>query len=449
MNAEKKCVPHTPIGECGQIDVKEVFVQGSSDAMLMAWNMVDSYNKGNNDAFDPVCCTEGVEIPRLGFVDDLLEFSRSIFDTQVSCVSDEVFQNQHRITWKPVKCKVLPLNIKVGEDQIELNNEYLEIVKEHKYLGTLVADQGRVSDLRKRLSESKGVLNEIVEICKFEAVGRFRLPYMVTLITTCFMKKFEHGCEVWDSMYIKDSEQVNKLIPQAIKRVLELPRSTPTDAVRHDFGLIQLQCEVEMEKIVLTTRVMGMDEDRIAKKLLSPMMSNRVPGYCTHVQEITKKYGISLEKLQTEKDIRKSIKSKILEFERKELIRSLIQGSKTDGILLNFAYNGSMLSYLSELPFAESRIIFMFRSRMLPTRVNFPNRWADDLLCVYCKRLDTDAHLFTCWGYLDITGASNVDSSIFYHLRATKEELSQGAKILICIHERLVIAQGDKDFKDE
>ena len=263
LNAEKTCTPCTPLGECGEISVDEVFVQGSSDAMLMAWNMVDSYNKGDMDMIDPVCCTEGVEIPRLGFVDDLLEFSRSIFETQVSCVSDEVFQNQHRITWKPVKCKILPMNIKIEEGEITLNNEKLEIVKEHKYLGTIVSDKGRVSDLGKRINESKGVLNELVEICKCEAVGPFRFPYMMTLINTCFMKKFEHGCEVWDSMLVKDREQVNRLIPQAIKRVLELPRSTPTDAIRHDFGLIELENEVEMEKIILTARTMETDEIRI------------------------------------------------------------------------------------------------------------------------------------------------------------------------------------------
>ena len=47
----------------------------------------------------------------------------------------------------------------------------------------MVSDKGRVSDdLRKRINESKGVLNELVEICKCKAVGPFRFPYMMTLI---------------------------------------------------------------------------------------------------------------------------------------------------------------------------------------------------------------------------------------------------------------------------
>jgi hypothetical protein len=92
----------------------------------------------------------------------------------------------------------------------------------------------------------------------------------------------------------------------------------------------------------------------------------------------------------------------------------------------------------------------VFRSRMFPTRVNFPERWADDLLCVYCKSLDTDVHLLSCWGYMDITeDSTDIDPSIFYSLEASKSELSRGAKILLRIHERLVIVQGDKDFQHD
>ena len=75
LNGYKQCIPYTPLGQCGEIDVKEVFVQGSSDAMLMAWNLVDSVNKDIRGPFscEPVFYVEGIKIPRLGFVDDLLE----------------------------------------------------------------------------------------------------------------------------------------------------------------------------------------------------------------------------------------------------------------------------------------------------------------------------------------------------------------------------------------
>ena len=81
-------------------------MQGSSDAMMMAWNLVDAVNKKSSQSitFDPVCCVEEVEIPRLGFVDDLLELSRSVVETKISCVSDEVFEKQNRLMYTPSKC---------------------------------------------------------------------------------------------------------------------------------------------------------------------------------------------------------------------------------------------------------------------------------------------------------------------------------------------------------
>ena len=45
MNERKRCTPVTPLGECPAINVDEVFLQGSCDAMIMAWNLVDAINK--------------------------------------------------------------------------------------------------------------------------------------------------------------------------------------------------------------------------------------------------------------------------------------------------------------------------------------------------------------------------------------------------------------------
>ena len=51
INKKKTCIPHTPLGEGTVIPVQEVFVQGSTDAMLMAWNTMDHRNKKRDDMF--------------------------------------------------------------------------------------------------------------------------------------------------------------------------------------------------------------------------------------------------------------------------------------------------------------------------------------------------------------------------------------------------------------
>ena len=445
INERKTCTPYTPLGDCGEIDVEEVFVQGSSDAMLMAWNLVDGLNKksGESIAFDPICYVEGVEIPRCGFIDDLLEVARGVVETQISCITDEVFEKQNCLLFKPSKCKIILQNLKKISDKIMLDGEELEIVEKHKYLGTIVESCGRAKDLQQRISDCKGVLNEIVELCKMDAVSLYRFQYMSTLLRSCFMQKFKHGCEAWGDFSKRNISDINKLIPQTIKRVLELPRSSPTNAVKHDFGLVDLTCELDLEKILLASDVLDMCDKRIAKKLLFPMIEKEVPGFCTQLSDILLKYEISLEDLAGVKNKREVARGKIVDFEKVLLQQSMLMGSKTDHMLAKFQFNGKMLEYLKDLSFDEGRIVFMFRSRMFPTRVNYPNRWTS-LNCQYCSLRDTDKHLFSCWGYLDII--DDIDYLMFYNLDVPMKRLSAGAQVLLRIYERLSCVQDDKDL---
>ena len=233
------------------------------------------------------------------------------------------------------------------------------------------------------------------------------------LLNSCFLKKFEHGCEVWGSITKKDILVINRLIPQTIKRVLELPRSTPTNAVKHDFGVVDLTNEVELETVLLAVNVLGMNDERIAKKLLHPMLMKEVPGYCSQLTAILQKYQLSLGDLEDVPKPREMCKEKIVQYEKVMLQQSMMTASKTDAILLNFAFDGKMMKYLQELPFLEGRIIFMFRCRMFPTRVNFPERWSSELKCIFCSCMDTDEHLFSCLGYLDIMKDQQIDPTMF------------------------------------
>ena len=450
INEMKKCTPYTPLGDCGEIDVNEVFVQGSSDAMLMAWNLVDSINKrtGESTTFDPICYVEGVKIPRCGFVDDLLELARGIVETQISCITDEIFQKQHCLLFKPSKCKIIMHNLDgIGDNGgpiILINGEELEIVEAHKYLGTIVERKGRAEDLQTRMSECKGVLNEIVELSKTDAVGMFRFNYMFTLLNSCFMLKFKHGCEMWGDFTKKNVLDIDRLIPQTIKRVLELPRSTPTNAIKHDFGLVNLTSEVDLEKILLASNVMEMNKERIARKLLFAMVEKEVPGFCTQLQKILNKYSICLEDLAGVNNKREMLKGLILNFEKRLLHQSMLMSSKTDNMLAYFGFNGDMLDYLKELPFLEGRIVFMFRSRMFPTRVNYPERWSSSRACSYCSLLDTDEHLFSCLGYMDLT--NGIDYGMFHRLDVSMKRLSEGAQVLLNVYKRLSAVQDDIDM---
>ena len=93
-----------------------------------------------------------------------------------------------------------------------------------------------------------------------------------------------------------------------------------------------------------------------------------------------------------------------------------------------------MKKYLVDLPFEEARVIFMLRVRMFPTKNNFKGRWGTDE-CSYCGSLESDVHLFSCVGYIDLLGDINLD--MFMNLDVSMDELSAAAKRLLKVVERL------------
>ena len=97
INERKRCTPVTPLGECPEMDIEEIFLQGSCDAMLMAWNLMDAVNKNEGDFLEPVVVICGVKIPRLLFVDDILEVNKSFNDLKISNVGNECLERANRV----------------------------------------------------------------------------------------------------------------------------------------------------------------------------------------------------------------------------------------------------------------------------------------------------------------------------------------------------------------
>ena len=128
------------------------------------------------------------------------------------------------------------------------------------------------------------------------------------------------------------------------------------------------------------------------------------------------------------------MKKKIVVMQKERLVEKMLSESKSDRILLhNFHFDGKPKRYLTELPFEEARVIFMLRSRMFPTKDNFKGRWGVE--CVHCEAIESDVHLFSCVGYCDIL--CGVQYDIFMNLDVPIEELSDGAKKLLKVKERL------------
>ena len=263
-------------------------------------------------------------------------------------------------------------------------------------------------------------------------------------MSSCFVTKFKHGCEVWDAFNNTTREIINKLIPETMKRVMELPGSTPTLAIQHDMGLIDLDIEVNMERILIVWSIEELEEVRIVRILFENMYRNKVPGFCTAVSEARKMFKLEGKENVNDKK-REYLKRKMIEIQKERIIQGMLASSKCDGMLMNFSFDGKMKRYLTDLPFREARIIFMYRAKMFPTKANFKGRWSMSVLCPYCCNIESDEHLFGCCGYVDLI-QGKINHLSLMKLEGDKQTLSLYAKILIQVHDRLLIGKEDNEL---
>ena len=110
INEKRQCISHLPSGGCSSIEMNEIFVQGSCDAVLTAWPIMDVESKRRHDPFHTDCCIEGIQINNLSF-DDLAEFTLSEESTHERNI-DLIFEKKSRLNFMICKCKAMPMNRK-------------------------------------------------------------------------------------------------------------------------------------------------------------------------------------------------------------------------------------------------------------------------------------------------------------------------------------------------
>ena len=437
------CVPVIPSGTCSKIQVKNVFVQGSSDAVLMAWNHMDTLNKKKSDIWSKRCTIQGIDLDALTFVDDIFEVVKTQYDLILSSARSEVFQKETRLHFKPPKCKIMVMN-SVESILDEIGGIKLQLVDAHEYLGTMISvDGSRNAEINRRITEARSVSNEIVQILKTTELSRVRLKYVTTLSNACVDSKVKYGCSVWNELKSIQEKELNELKVRLLKRVLELPYSTSSNAIKYEFGVTDLDLDCLMEKVLLAYETLK--QEGLGSRLLSTMMEKNVPGFCVEVKQALDVFNLnedSAELLKDGKELRLLLKRKIVQIQSERLVEQMLKESKTDQLLLHgFQFDGKVKKYLLELPFNEARAVFMLRTRMFPTKDNFKGRWGSE--CVYCGNLESDIHLFSCAGYSDLIG--DLKMELFFTQDASIDELFVGAQKLLRVIQRLELFNTSKD----
>ena len=99
------------------------------------------------------------------------------------------------------------MNSKKRHGSVLLNDQELEQVKEHVYLGTIISANGeRFAEMKSRISKTNSVSNEIEQICKTTELSDIKLVYVKMLMTSCLDMRVKFGCALWNVTKYKNMQ---------------------------------------------------------------------------------------------------------------------------------------------------------------------------------------------------------------------------------------------------
>ena len=143
-------------------------------------------------------------------------------------------------------------------------------------------------------------------------------------MSSCLDGKVKYGSALWNVRKSqKSADDLDKMKPSLLKRVLQLPSSMPSDSLLYEFGLNDLSIDILMEKIVLAVQILQLPDNRIAKQLLRPMLEKKVDGFCTELLDACKILNVSIDELVGVSDVRKVMKENVIKVQQQELYKRM------------------------------------------------------------------------------------------------------------------------------
>ena len=200
---------------------------------------------------------------------------------------------------------------------------------------------------------------------------------MLLSYRSVFLPRVIHNFEAWSDLSPKDVADLQKAQLSYLRRVLEVPRSTPTAGLYPETGILLIEYEIHIKQLVFLKHILDKDStDPVAQMYNEMYKFQNEPNWVNNVFELRSRYNLPLNdmnvKSMTRNDWKIFEKNRVKSCAFEKLLFQCSSNRKTNQ-LSNKRLEAQ--NYLTSLGSSEARIIFKVRVRMLDMKTNFKRKY--------------------------------------------------------------------------
>ena len=282
----------------------------------------------------------------------------------------------------------------------KIGNQVLDEASTYKYLGITLNNTATMTDHIENIKNKAEVsLQTIINVASNEDMRPLQMETMWKLYKGCTIPIMTYGAESWIPLKPEIAE-LQKKHNSMLKRILQVPQSTPDIAISIETCLPTIQQIIEEQQLnYYKKQVVNETTDHTIKTPWETLMKTRM-----------KRNNITHENLTQSKKFK--VKQMIAVAHTKERNIKAKGMSKSKEMNINNEKWTRMPWYMYKQSREQVSAIFKLRSRMLKIKGNYPNMHTTKE-CRWCKApnesFETQAHiLLECKEFKSITQKLNL-----------------------------------------
>ena len=177
---------------------------------------------------------------------------------------------------------------------LKVHGTVMEGVEEDMYLGDLINSDGKNrKNVEKRISKGKGIITQILNLLDIVSFGQHYIEIALLLRESMFINGILFNAEIWYGLTKTELSEFENLDRLLLRRILNVPFSTPKEAYYLELGITQISEIIQMRRIQYLHHLVTREEHEMLYQFFITQWTNPTKGDWTEtVKEDLEDVGI-------------------------------------------------------------------------------------------------------------------------------------------------------------
>ena len=233
------------------------------------------------------------KIAVLEWVDDVTTLAIGEHQQNYTLEFVNEFAWKHELKWGADKCNVMEIgNTAYKPTKWTLGKQEIDSCDAYKYLGDLIMRNGsNKKNIEERENKVMASTRKILSLCGNAVFKGIRLLALLKMHNCCTMAGLLTNCETW-VLNKSERSKLERIELWALKRILDVPKTTPTAAVWHVTGMLMTSILIDKRQMLYLKKILNKPEDNWIKQMFYCLMKDDI-GWAKQIRRTLTEYEIT------------------------------------------------------------------------------------------------------------------------------------------------------------